>query len=228
LPKLPCFADKQQGNFPCVYAQVSSNKDRTWALIKNPREDSWAWQREAQNAALKEPKTAVVAAYDLGEWDDIHPQDKESLAKRHVLAAAKLDGEVVIASGPTYKDYRIEGNKVIISFENLHGGLVTRRVSMNKNKGLAPGTDPEASVAPSDQLTGLILCGEDQIFYDAEAKIVGNTVVVTCPQVSKPVAARYAWATFALANLYNKAGQPAFPFRTDFFERPGPYRKARK
>lgn len=218
-----------QGDFPFVYAQLSSSEDRTWALIKNPREDSWAWQREAQCAALTEPNTAMVAAYDLGEWDDIHPQDKETLAKRYVLAVAKLDGDDVvfrigqslsgangcgrgyesrmtglvtssttptidwpILTGPAFKSHTIDGNKVIITFDNLCGGLMTRRVVMNRNKGLAPGTDPEAFVAPEDKLTGFILCGADKVFHDADAQIVGDTVVLSCPDIPNPVAARYA------------------------------------
>lgn len=206
-----------QGDFPFIYAQLSSNKDRTWSLAFEPKESSWAWQREAQAYALNEPNTAMVASHDIGEWEDIHPQDKETLAERYILAAAKLDGEDVVASGPVYKSYRVDGNRILVSFSELHSGLESRRVAMNKNKGLEPGTDTEAFVAPANELMGFIICGADQQFHEAQAAIVGDEVAVWCDEVKEPVAVRYAWATFALANLYNEAGLPAFPFRTDDF-----------
>ncbi len=86
---------------------------------------------------------------------------------------------------------------------------------MNKQKNLPPGKDPEAYVVPVDRLMGFTMCGADGIFHPAQARIVGDTVEVTCAHVPKPTAVRYAWTNFALANLFNREGLPAEPFRTD-------------
>jgi sialate O-acetylesterase len=135
---------------------------------------------------------------------------------------AALEDNTVIAQGPVYKSHEIRKQRIIVSFDNLEGGLLAKEVRMNKNKGLAPGSDPEAVVAPADQLVGFTICGPDRVFYEAKAVInpKGDAVIVGSPKVTEPVAVRYAWATFALANLYNQAGLPAHPFRTDDFSMP--------
>ena len=93
---------------------------------------------------------------------------------------------------------------------------------MNRNQGLAPGSDPEAVAASADQISGFTICGADHVFHEAKAVFNGKAdrVIVGSPKVREPVAVRYAWATFALANLYNQAGLPAHPFRTDDFPMP--------
>ena len=163
---------------------------------------------------------AAMASATIGEWEDIHPQNKNEVGRRFALVAAALDGEEVVAAGPVYKSHEIRENKVVVSFENVHGGLIAKEVRMNKNKGLAPGSDPEAFVAGADTLTGFWACGKDRVFRAADAVIVGDKVVVSSAEVKEPVAVRYAWATFTLANLYNRDGLPAHPFRTDAFPMP--------
>ena len=96
-------------------------------------------------------------------------------------------------SGPVYEGYEIAGNVIRIRFSSVGGGLV----------------------AKDGKLEGFAVAGADRKFYWAEAKIVGNTVEVTCKDVPCPIAVRYAWADNPLGNLYNKAGLPATPFRTD-------------
>ncbi|MCP4378008.1 MAG: sialate O-acetylesterase [bacterium] len=214
-----------QGDFPFIFAQVSSLKDRTWIGVFNPKECAWAWLRESQAYGLNEPNTAMIATHDIGEWEDIHPQNKDDVGKRFALAAAALVGEKVVASGPVYKSHEIRKDKVVVSFDHIHGGLRTQEVRMNNKAGFAPGADLEAFVAKADKLTGFILCGADRVFHEADAVIKGDTVVVSSPKVTKPVAVRYAWATFTLANLYNGAGLPAYPFRSDTFPMPPLVRK---
>ena len=85
---------------------------------------------------------------------------------------------------------------------------------------MTPSKDPEAFIVPSSKLAGFTICGKDKIFYEAVARIAGDKVIVSSSEVKDPVAVRYAWSTFALANLYNKAGLPASPFRTDNFPLP--------
>ncbi len=211
-----------QGDFPFVFAQLSSNKDRNWSAAFEPKESSWAWLREAQTFALDEPNTSMIVAYDLGEWEDIHPQNKEEVGRRFALAVAAMEGETVIARGPAYKGHEIRKRRMLLSFDNARGELRANEVRMNKNKGLAPGSDSEAFVLPADQLSGFIVCGPDRVFHEATAVLGpnGNTVIVESPEVAEPVAARYAWATFALANLSDQSGLPALPFRTDDFPMP--------
>jgi sialate O-acetylesterase len=188
-------------------------------------EEAWAWQREAQTYGLKEKNTAMIATHDVGEWDDIHPQNKAAVGERFALAAASMAGEKLISQGPLYKSFEIQDEKIMISFRNISGGLQTQEVRMNKNAGLKPGTDSEAFIARADKLTGFSIAGEDGRFYKAIAEIKNDQVVVSSVKVKKPLHVRYAWATFTLANLYNNAGLPAYPFRTDSLPMPKLYQE---
>ena len=98
-------------------------------------------------------------------------------------------------AGPVYNDMKIQGDKVILHFKHTGGGLVAR----------------------GGPLTGFTIAGPDHKFVSAEANIEENQVIVGSPQVVQPVAVRYGWANFPLGNLWNKAGLPASPFRTDDF-----------
>jgi sialate O-acetylesterase len=211
--------DWAQGDFPFVFVQISSFQDRPWNPDQSPCQ-AWAWLREAQTYALNLPNTAMAVSYDLGEWQDIHPQDKETVGKRLALAAASLDGENITASGPVYTSHKIMGDSVIISFDNIAASLQIRTVKMNNQPDLPPTTDPNAHVADGRRLTGFTICGKDRIFHPAEAKIKGSSVIVKSPLVKNPLAVRYAWTTFALANLFNSDRLPAVPFRTDDFPIP--------
>lgn len=163
-----------------------------------PSESGWAIVREAQlKVALNDKNSVMATTYDIGEWNDIHPLDKKSLAQRLMLGARKIVyGEKVQASGPLYKDYKIDGNKIIISFSETGRGLAIK----NGEK----------------TLKHFAIAGEDGVFVWADAIIKGNTVIVSSPQVPNPVAVRYAWANNPDdANLINKDGLLASPFRTD-------------
>lgn len=211
--------DWAQGPFPFVFAQISSFQDRDWNPDQSPCE-AWAWLRDAQTYALKLPNTAMAVSYDLGEFEDIHPQDKQTVGERLALAAAHLDGEDVVASGPTFKSYKISEGSIKITFGSPSGPLQAQTVKMNNKRDIEPGWDADAFVAPSTRLCGFTICGKDRIFHPAKAQIKRNTVTVNSPKVPKPVAVRYAWQTFALANLFNSDGLPAAPFRTDDFPMP--------
>jgi sialate O-acetylesterase len=162
-----------------------------------PQASAWAELREAQRlTTLRVPKTGLAVITDAGDEDDIHPQKKEPVGARLALQALrKTYGKDVVADGPMFKSLRIEGNKAIVSFDSVAGGLV----------------------AKGGPLTGFTLAGKDGVFHNATATIVGETVVVTCEQVPEPVAVRYGWANYPVVNLYNQAGLPASPFRTDDF-----------
>jgi sialate O-acetylesterase len=159
-----------------------------------PAESNWAALREAQTMTLALPKTGMAVIIDIGDATNIHPKDKQNVGKRLALAAeAGTFGKNVVYSGPMYESMKVEGDKVRLKFKHVGGGLV----------------------AKGDKLTGFAIAGEDKKFVWADAKIDGDTVVVSAKDVAKPVAVRYAWADNPECNLYNKADLPAVPLRTD-------------
>jgi sialate O-acetylesterase len=181
-----------QGDFPFLYVQLTSfmeTKDQ-------PSDSNWALVREAQLKTLAVPNTAMAVTIDIGEWNDIHPLNKEDVGKRLALVARKLayGDKKVVFSGPIYQSMKTEGNKITISFTNLDGGLI----------------------AKGGKLNYFAIAGPDKKFVWANAKIKGNKIIVWNDSVPNPVAVCYAWADNPDgANLYNKAGLPASPFRTD-------------
>ena len=151
---------------------------------------------EAQAAAQKIPNTGMAVITDIGNINDIHPNNKQEVGRRLALwALAKTYGQSdVVYSGPVFKSLKVDGNKAILQFEQTAGGLK----SLNDKP-----------------LTWFSVAGEDKKFVAATAEIQGDTVVVTSPGVAKPVAVRFGWHELAEPNLGNKVGLPASPFRTD-------------
>ncbi len=131
---------------------------------------------------------------DVGNPNDIHPKQKQPVGARLALAARALAyGEKIEYSGPIYKSMKQDGNKIVLSFTHLGGGLV----------------------AKDGALKGFTIAGKDRKFVNADAQIQGDTVVVSSPQVTEPEAVRFGWADCPVVNLWNKADLPASPFRTD-------------
>jgi sialate O-acetylesterase len=162
-----------------------------------PAQSAWAELREAQLKSLEVANTGMAVAIDIGEADDIHPRNKQDVGYRLSLWARKLVyGEDIVSSGPLYKGQTIEGDRIRLTFTNVGQGLCARD--------------------KYGYLKGFTIAGEDQKFVWAKAIIENNTVVVYSEKVPTPVAVRYAWADNPDdANLYNKDGLPASPFRTD-------------
>ena len=179
------------GDFPFFEVQLANFMKKQ----DQPTETNWSVLRESQENFLKlSPKTAMASAVDVGDENDIHPKDKETVGKRLALnAMAVAYGKDVEYMGPIYKSHEVKDGKIVLTFE--HGDKL-------KTKDGAT-------------LTGFSIAGADKQFVWADAQIVGNTVVVSSPKVPEPVAARYGWASFSLGNLYNGADLPASPFRTD-------------
>jgi sialate O-acetylesterase len=184
----------QQGNFPFLYVQLANFMQTK----EQPSESNWAALREAQLKTLSVPNTGMAVITDIGEWNDIHPLNKEDVGKRLALAAEKIAyKENIVSAGPVYQSMKIDGNKIIISFTNTGNGLV----------------------AKDGELKYFAIAGSDRNFVWANAVIKNNTVVVWNDAIEHPVAVRYAWADNPEgANLYNKEGLPASPFRTDEFK----------
>lgn len=179
-----------QGDFPFLLVQLPNHHERR----SQPAESRWADLREAQARALALPRTALAVTIDLGDAADPHPKQKAEVGRRLAFAAlAAAYGLDVAHSGPTYESMSLEGRKVRLRFRDTAGGLVAR----------------------GGRLTGFAVAGDDRRFVWADGRIEGDTVLVWNPGVPRPAAVRYAWADNPECGLYNGAGLPAGPFRTD-------------
>jgi len=183
------------GDFPFLFVQLANFME----VVEEPSESAWAILRESQSEALKLENTAQAVIIDIGEADDIHPLNKQDVGLRLSLAARKYAyNKSLVFSGPIYKDHEIKDNKIIVSFDHVGTGLTI-------------GGDDEF-------IQELSIAGEDGKFQWAKAIIEGDKVIVWNENIEHPKNVRYTWADNpAKANLYNKEGLPASPFRTDNF-----------
>jgi sialate O-acetylesterase len=182
-----------QGDFPFLFVQLPNFMETK----SQPSESNWALLREAQLKTLSLPNTGMAVTIDIGEWNDIHPLNKKDVGKRLALAAQKVayGDEKIIHSGPIYHSMKIVGNKIIISFSDTSGGLIAKG---------------------GGELRYFAIAGADKQFVWAKAKIKDGKLVIWNNKIQKPQAVRYAWADNPEgANLYNREGLPASPFRTD-------------
>lgn len=197
--------ERQQKKLPFVIAELTSYKPD----INTPEGgDGWARQREAQELCWRTlDDVGVVITFDVGETDQIHPKNKQDVGDRFARwILAEYYGKDIVQSGPLYKSSTVEGNKMIIDFYFADSGLMA---------GKKTGYQPTEEVK-NGELKRFAIAGKDKKWYWANAVIKGNKVEVSAPEVSNPVAVRYAFTMNPQgANLYNKAGLPAGPFRTD-------------
>jgi sialate O-acetylesterase len=195
-----------QGDFPFLFVQLAS--------YQGGPDPAWAFLRESQLKTLALPNTGMATAVDIGIPKNVHPQDKIDVGLRLALAARHVAyGENLVFSGPIYQAEKIEGNTIRLSFTQTGSGLII---------GTAPWTGAGLTPLPNTSLVGFEVAGVDGNFVPGDAKIDGNTVVVSSSQVAQPIYVRYGWADVVEANLYNKEGLPASPFRTDDFPMPAP------
>jgi sialate O-acetylesterase len=205
----------KRDDLPFYFCQLSNN----YAKLAAPGESAWAELREAQAMALALPDTGQAVTIDLGEAGDLHSRDKKTVGHRlFLIAEAKHYGQPVSCSGPVYDSMAMEGGKTRVKFRNADGGLVAGRLPLRYNvKTLLGETAPLIRNSPNGELEGFAICGEDHHWVWADAKIDGDSVLVWSDKVPSPVAVRYGWADNPTCNLYNGAGLPASPFRTDDF-----------
>ena len=183
----------QQGDFPVYWAQLADFRNEK----PEPADSDWAELREAQTMTMgKLPNVGEAVLIDIGEGDDIHPRNKQDVAKRLARWALARDyGRSLTCRSPIYQSMQKDGAKVTITLEHVGGGLTT--------------VDTPAP-------RGFAIAGTDQRFVWAEAKIVApNQVQVWSEHVTDPVAVRYAWADNPQCNVTNAEGLPVTPFRTD-------------
>jgi len=175
--------DWKQGDIPFLFVQLAP-------YIKTGPEI-----REAQLLTwLNTPNTAMVVTTDCGDATNIHPGDKRPVGARMALAARALAyGEKIEYSGPQFDAMTVEGNRAVLHFKHVGGGLV----------------------AKGGELKGFTVAGANKTFLPAKAQIQGDTVIVSHEQVAAPIAVRFGWENVPDVNFYNQEGLPASPFRTD-------------
>jgi sialate O-acetylesterase len=181
-----------EGDLPFYVVQLPGQKN----ISNNPR------VREGQASVLKLPNTGMAVTIDIGEANNVHPHNKAPLGDRLArIALANVYGRAIEYSGPLYDSFAVEGGSIRVKFTHLGGGLVAR----------------------GGDLKWFQIAGSDRKFVGADAKIDGDSIVVSSPRVSAPAAVRYAWDDYPDGcNLYNAAGLPASPFRTDNWAYPIP------
>lgn len=180
-------------DFPFFFVQIAPYK------YDDPKGLDATIVRDAQLKTMQTvPKTGMVVVNDIGNLEDIHPQNKLDVGKRlSRWALAKNYGKLdIVVSGPIYKSMEIKKSKVILHFDYAENGLQQKGNVLNE----------------------FYIAGEDQKFHPAKAKIVGNTVIVSSRKVNNPQAVRFAFSNGALPNFFNREGLPASAFRTDNWE----------
>jgi len=183
------------------------------ANFQNPNDnpaggDGWAKLREAQRKALTITHTGMAVITDIGQADDIHPRNKQDVGWR--LAQWALNQTYgkkdLVPCGPLYKSHKVEGDAIRVSFDHVGSGLM-----VGSKEGLEPTKEVE-----DGKLARFAIAGADKQWHWADATIDGSDVVLKSSEVASPVAVRYAYTMNPTgANLYNKEGIPASPFRTD-------------
>jgi sialate O-acetylesterase len=178
----------KKADLPFLYVQLPNFMDANYL----PSESSWAQLRESQRKALAVPNTAMAVAIDLGEWNDIHPDNKKDVGERLAEAARKLVyKENIVGSGPMFESVKRQNNKLILTFSGIGSGLQSK---------------------DGESLREFAVAGSDKKYVWAEARINGNTIEVWNDEVDDPLYVRYAWADNPDVNFYNLEGFPASPF----------------
>ena len=185
----------QLDKLPFLFIQLSNIELNHHFETNN---DSWCLLREAQREALELQNTGMVASLDIGNPYDVHPKNKKEFAERLALQAEeKVYGEKVVSDGPMAESFRILNNEIIVTFKS-EGKLL---------------------INSDEDSNGFEIAGSTNRYFPAEIKLQENQIMISSPQVEKPVAARYAWRNNPKCTLYNSAGLPATPFNTKFLKK---------
>ena len=182
-------------DFPFYWVQLAGYLAKA---EQPPVADSWAELREAQTLTLSLDNTGEAITTDIGDANDIHPKNKQDVGLRlaYIALNKNYNKHDVVCTGPVYKKMKRNDNEIIIEFDSVASGLITS--------------------SKYGYVEGFAIAGDDQKFVWANAKISGkNKVIVYSDQIKNPAAVRYCWASNPDVNLYNSAGLPACPFRTD-------------
>jgi sialate O-acetylesterase len=172
------------GDFPFYYVQLAN--------FRSDATEDWPEVREGQRSALRIRNTGLAVTIDIGNPDDVHPLNKQDVARRLALwARAQTYGESVEYSGPLFRNLAREGPALRLSFDHVGSGLVAKGAS----------------------LIGFEIAGADGQYHSAAARIERDTIVVDSKKVAQPTSVRYGWANAPGLNLFNQEGLPASPFQ---------------
>lgn len=195
-----------EGDFPFLFVQLPPwAHDGFFHVSVDPAGTGWAVLRQSQLETSKHVKnTAMAVIMDLGDEERIHPRHKDPVGQRLALAAQKeVYGQQVIDKGPIFQSMKVREKKAVLTFEPNDSDLAVH----------------------GEEITGFTIAGADQKFYPAQAKITGKRrMEVWSDQVPKPVAVRYGWANYPIVNMFNQAGLPMCPFRTDSWPAERPFK----
>jgi sialate O-acetylesterase len=208
----------ESGDFPFYLCQLPNFKAKS---NKANQTGAWAELREAQALFLENPNTAMAVLIDVGEEKELHPRNKRDPGERLArIALAKTYGRNIVSSGPVFESAKIEKDKIRLTFSHAEAGLQARQLPET----YAPNTqEPDEIVplvrnSPESEVEGFAICDVNGNWEWAQARIEHpSDVIVWSPLISEPVAVRYAWGENPTCNLFNAAGLPAAPFRTDNF-----------
>ncbi len=181
------------GDFPFIYVQLANYGKALDTIPGKGGSTTVVRDKQLKNLSVK--NTAMVVAIDnADDPSNVHPKNKQEIGLRLALAAeAKVYGEKISYSGPVFNAMKIEGNTIRLNFKYTDGGLTIK----------------------GDKLIGFAIAGKDKNFVWANAVIDGETIIVSSPGITEPVAIRYGWGDNPPVSLYNKANLPASPFKTD-------------
>ena len=204
------------GDFPYYFCQLPNYYDKSSQPVEG---GSWISFREIQSQSLDIPNTGMAVLIDTGEAKNLHPRNKKDPGERlAAIALAKTYDRKIPYSGPVCESLKIEGGKIRLRFQHADGGLVAKKLPTEyvvTTEGPTIQTAPLVFNSPKSELQGFAVCGKGRNWTWADARIDGDTVVVESANIPEPVAVRYAWSANPTCNLYNGAGFPASPFRTD-------------
>lgn len=177
------------GDFPFYFVQLAN-----FTVVADPTGRAWARLRDAQSSALALPATGMAVTIDIGNPQNIHPLNKQEVGRRLALIAkTQVHGIPGDVSGPVFASATAEHGALRVHFTHAGTGLI----------------------AANQPVQSLEVAGADRIFHPATGKIERDTLLVSARTVPAPVAVRYAWSNAPVANLFNGAGLPAVPFRSD-------------
>lgn len=192
-----------KNDFPFYFVQLAAYTGAT----HDPRGgNGYAVVREAQRKAMDIPKSGMACTIDIGMQRDIHPKNKYDVGERLALWALRdvYGKKDVVVSGPLFKSMKVDGNKAILTFDYAKGLMTAKKTGLAK------------PVKINAKPAHFAIAGADKVWYWADAVIEGEKVVLTSKNVKKPVAVRYAFRAYPDGvNMYNAAGLPMVPFRTD-------------